>query len=110
MNVPENNNLRPLFARLQACPSLDNRITEKLLLESWGEFRQLAPDHGDEITPALMAGLVLYDQELFAPLLNEAERAQLIALAQLARERYQQKTNPPNRLGKTLAAALKEVP
>lgn len=44
----------------------------------------------------------------FAQLLNEAERSQMIALAKLALERYRQKNNPPNKLGKIIAAALKE--
>ena len=107
-NSTETSVLLPLVAKLKACPARDSRFSEKLLIETWGGFRQLAPEHGDAITPALMAGLVLYDDEQFAQLLNEAERAQLIALARLALERYQERTQPPNKLGKTLAAALKE--
>jgi hypothetical protein len=41
-------------------------------------------------------------------LLNRAEHAQLQALGQLVMERYQQQIHPPNKLGKTIAAALKE--
>jgi hypothetical protein len=100
--------LLPLIAKLKACPSHDNTLSEKMLIETWGQFKQVAPEHGDEITPAIMAGLILYDEEQFAQLLNEAERSQMVALAKLALERYQQKTNPPNKLGKIIAAALKE--
>ena len=32
----------------------------------------------------------------------------MAALAEMALERYRQKTNPPNKLGKIIAAALKE--
>ena len=54
-----------------------------------------------------MAGLILYD-ETFAQLLNEAERSQMLALAGKALERYRQETNPPNQLGKIIAATLEE--
>ena len=100
--------LLPLVARLRVCPAHDNGFSKEMLIETWGDFRQLAPEEGDEITPAIMAGLVLYDEEQFAQLLNEAEHTQLVALAKVALERYQQKTNPPNKLGKIIAAAIKE--
>lgn len=100
--------LLPLVAKLKACPAHDNRFSEKMLVETWNGFKQIDPEHGDEITPAVMAGLVLCDEEDFAQLLNEAERSQMAALARVALERYQQKTNPPNKLGKIIAAALKE--
>ena len=102
------NTLLPLVEELKACGSRDNRFSEKLLVEAWNGFKQTDPEHGDEITPAVMAGLVLADEEDFAQLLTEAERSQMLALAKLALERYQQKTNPPNKLGKIIAAALKE--
>jgi len=101
--------LLPVVAMLEACPSLDTSFSEKMLVETWNGFKQIDPKHGDEITPAIMAGLVLYDEEDFAQVLNEAERSQMAALAKLALERYQQKTNPPNKLGKIIAAALKET-
>lgn len=100
--------LLPLVAKLKACSSCDSTFSEKMLTETWACFRQLSPEHGDQITPAVMAGLILYDEEQFAQLLNEAERSQMIALARVALERYQQKTNPPNKLGKSIAASLKE--
>ncbi len=96
--------LQPLFARLQACPSRDPGITEQRFLETWGALKTVAPEHGDTITPALVAGVMLYDPETFAPLLNAAEHAQLTALGKVALERYLQLTNPPNTLGKLLAA------
>jgi len=55
-----------------------------------------------------MAGLILFDEEQFGHLLTEAELSQLTALARLALERYNLKANPPNKLGKTIAASLKE--
>ena len=100
--------LLPLVEKLQACGSRDNRFSGKMLVETWNGFKQIDPEHGDEITPAVMAGVGLADEEDFAQLLNEAERSQMVALAKVALERYRQKTNPPNKLGKIIAAALKE--
>ena len=109
MTTPAKTNaLLPLVAKLRACPAQDTSFSEKMLVESWGCFKQVAPEHGDEITPAMMAGVVLYDEEQFAQLLNAAERSQMLVLARMALERYQQKTQPPNKLGKILAATLKE--
>ena len=101
--------LLPLVEKLKACGSRDNHFSEKMLVETWNGFKQIDPEHGDQMTPAVMAGLILFDEEDFAQLLNEAERSQMVALAKLAFERYRQKTNPPNKLGKLIAAALKEM-
>ena len=101
--------LLPLVAALKECPAQDNRFSRKKLLESWGGFRQVDPENEDEITPAVLAGLVLYDEKQFASLLNEAERAQLAAVSKAALERFQAKIHPPNKLGKTMAAAVKEL-
>lgn len=102
--------LQPLFARLQACPSRDDRVTEQRFRETWGALKTVAPEHGDTITPALLVGVILYDPETFASLLNAAEHAQLTALGQVALERYLELTHPPHRLGPLLAAAFKELP
>ena len=100
--------LLPLAANLKACPACDSTFSEKLLIATWGSLKQAALEQGDELTPSIMAALILFDEEQFAQLLDEAERAQMLALAQAALERYRQKTNPPNKLGKIIAAALKE--
>jgi len=100
--------LLPLVARLKACPAHDHGFSQKLLAATWDSLKQTDLEHGDELTPSIMAGLVLFDDELFAQLLNVAEQAQLAALAKTALERFKEKTNPPNKLGKTIAAALKD--
>jgi hypothetical protein len=102
------NALLPLVAKLKACPSRDNSLSEELLSKTWERFKHQAWEPDNKITTAVMAGVILYDEEQIAQLLNEAERSQMAALAKLALERYQQKTNPPNKLGKIIAAALKE--
>lgn len=100
--------LLPLATKLKECHSRDTRVTEKRVVEMWGTFKRISPEHGDTVSPAMLAGLILYDPEMFAPLLNGAEHAQLESLGRTALGRYQQLTNPPNKLGKTIAAALKE--
>ena len=107
MTGPDANLLR-LFAILLACPTREERISDKLLFETWNGFKQIDPEHGDEITPALITGLILFDEESFAALLNEAEHAQLAGLGRKAMQRHQQLTHPPNPLGNVLAASLKE--
>jgi hypothetical protein len=99
--------LLTLVEKLKACPAHDNSFSGELLLQTWASFQQADPEEGNEPSPAILAGLILYDEQ-FARLLNEAERARMTALARVAWERYQEKTNPPNKLGKIIAAALKE--
>ncbi len=99
--------LLPLVAKLKACPSQDTSFSEKLLLEAWERFKHTGWDRGTDPTPAVMAGLLLHD-ETCARLLNAAEHTQLLALSQVAQERYHEKAHPKNQLGKTLAASLKD--
>lgn len=106
---PENAGvLRLLVAQLKACPTQDSSFSDRLLAEAWERFKHMGWDRGMEPNPAVMAALVLHDENL-ARLLTTAERGQLLALGTVALERYQQKTNPPNPLGKTIAATLKEI-
>jgi uncharacterized NAD(P)/FAD-binding protein YdhS len=100
--------LMPLMTKLKGCPSQDERITQKRLIESWNSFKTTTPEQGDEITPALVLGVILYDEEVFACLLTGAEHAQLTALSRVAHERYLQRTHPPNKLGNLIAEAIKE--
>ena len=100
--------LLPLVTQLRERPTRDERPSAKQFIETWSAFKQIAPEHGDAVTPAIVVGVILYDTEVFAPLLNGAEHAQLQALGKVALERYLQITHPPHKLGKTLAAAIKE--
>lgn len=103
------NQLLPLVTRLKACPTQDDRITAQRLCEAWAGFRQLAPERGEPISSALLAGVILFEPEPFASLLTAAEQEQLITLGLVALERYQVRTNPPNQLGKLIAEAIKET-
>jgi hypothetical protein len=94
-----------LIARLKACPARDASITRERFLEGWETLRR------EEVTskPSLpiLAALVLQDDR-FAQLLNEVEQAQLLTLVNRALDRYEQETNPPNKLGKLIAGSLKK--
>ena len=100
--------LQPLVARLRACPTHETNLSRELFIECWDEL------HRDDITPLIkptipiLAALVLHDDR-FATLLNAAEHAQLLGLIKLALDRYEQQTQPPNKLGKLIAGILKET-
>jgi hypothetical protein len=98
-----------LFAeRLRDCPTLDTSINPKLLCEIWSAFRTINPEHGDDVTAAMLLGLILFDEESFGALLSEAELSQLAALGCSALDRYRLKTNPMNQVGTLLAASLED--
>ena len=99
--------LLPLVARLKACPTQDRSFSEQQLREAWERFKHTGWDRGTEPRPAVIAGILVQDEDI-GRLLTSTEHAQLLALCALALERYHQKTKPPNQLGKTIAASLKE--
>ena len=102
-----NHTLLPLVAKLKTCASHNAGISREQFLECWDELWR------EDVTPLLkptapvMAALVLNDDR-FAQLLTGAEQAQLLALVDLAIDRYEQRTNPPNKLGKLLAGSIKK--
>lgn len=96
--------LLPLVTKLKSCPTLENGFSKELVRDAWEGFKD-AWKPGHSLTPAVIAALVIHNGT-FALLLDEAERAQLLALSYVALERFKEKTNPPNKLGKTLAAIL----
>jgi hypothetical protein len=99
--------LLPLVAKLKACPTHDNGFSKELVRDAWEGFKD-AWKPGNNFTPAVIAALVIHNST-FALLLDETERAQLLALSNVALERFKERTNPPNKLGKILAAIL-EIP
>jgi hypothetical protein len=106
----KNKTLLALVDKLKACPAHNPSLSKESLLETWKCFRQIDLEHGDELTPAIMAALILYDEEQFGELLNEVERSQVFALAKVALERYKKITNPPNKLGKLIAGIINQEP
>jgi len=99
--------LLPLAVQLKACPTDNNRFSIELVRDAWEVFRD-AWRPGSNLTQAVIAALVIHNRN-FALLLDEAENAQILALSKLALERFEQKSNLPNKLGKALAAIL-EIP
>ena len=99
---------RELIRRLKLSPSLDTSVSKQSFLETWKSFQSSDPEHGDEVTPAIIVAVILFDEDMFESLLTETELTQLTAIARLALERYQLKINPPNQPGKRLFAALKD--
>ena len=99
--------LLPLVATLKQCPAHTSTVSREIFLECWDELQREGVTHLLAPTLPVMAALLLHD-DIFEQLLNEAERTQLKTLVQLALDRYEQQTNPPNKLGKLMAAGLKK--
>jgi hypothetical protein len=97
-----------LVQRLQVCPTLNPGINPKLLFETWSAFRRLDPEHGDEVTPALLVALILFDVESFADLLTEAQLDQLHLVAGQAMQQYELAIKPKNQVGQLLATTIKD--
>ena len=76
--------------------------------QAWDELRR--DDIAEASVPpksVLMA--VVINSKVAAQLLTIEEQAQLSKLADLVLERYQQRTSPPNKLGKLIAGIVKEL-
>jgi len=101
--------LLPLVQELRVCPTRDTSLTEKSLREAWDRFKANGWDVGRQPPFSVLAALVIHD-EVAATLLTTEELGQLIALGELALNRYRERTQPINHLGKLLAATLKENP
>ena len=43
-----------LVRNLKVCPTLETTITPKLVNEIWDCIREIDPEHGDEVTPAML--------------------------------------------------------
>ena len=97
-----------LVRNLKLCPTLETTINPKLLHETWSSFRRLDPEHGDEVTPALLVALILHDEESFAELLTEAQLDQLHIVAGQAMQQYELAIKPKNQVGQLLAATIQE--
>ena len=97
-----------LVQNLKLCPTLETTITPKLVHETWSCLRRLDPEHGDEVTPALLVSLILFDVESFAELLTAAQLDQLHLVAGQAMQQYELAIKPKNQVGQLLAATIKE--
>jgi hypothetical protein len=66
-----------LVQNLKLCPTAKATITPKLVNEIWDCMRDIKPQQGDEVTPAMLVALILYDEKSFAELLTAAQLDQL---------------------------------
>jgi hypothetical protein len=97
-----------LVRNLKLCPTLETTIDPKRLHEIWSSFRRLDPEHGDEVTPAMLVALILQDEESFAELLTEEQLDQLHIVAGQAMQQYELAIKPKNQVGQLLAATIQE--
>lgn len=106
MSTPANP-LLLLVTQLRACPTQDSHFSDQRLFEAWERFKLTGWERGNLPSVSVIAGLLVMDQTV-ATLLTSAEHTQLLELCSTALERYHEKANPPNPLGKTIAATLNE--
>ena len=97
-----------LVRNLKVCPTLETTITPKLVHEVWNCFRRLEPGQGDEVTPAVLLALILFDEDLFAELLTETQLDQLHIIAGQVMQNYETAIKPNNQVGQLLATTIKE--
>ena len=100
--------LQPLVAKLRACPTHHTTVNRERCLEAWEYLKRETSSQLRQPTVPVMAALIL-DDDRFAQLLSAPERTQLQHLIAVALERYEQQTNPTNRVGKLLAGLIKET-
>ena len=104
MNQPS---LQSLVTAPKQCPSHEASVSREMFLVSWDDLRREETEHLINPTLPIMAALVLSDDR-FKQLLNGTENNQLTELARIALARYEQQTNPPNKLGKLMAGIIKK--
>ncbi len=74
-------------------------------MNAWDELRREDVTAYVNPTAPVMAAMLLSDDR-FKMLLNETEHSHLLALVNLAVDRYAHTTSPPNKLGKLIAGII----
>jgi len=97
-----------LVQNLQLCPTAEATITPKLVQEIWDCLRDINPQQGDEVTPAMLVALILHDEEAFAELLTATQLDQLHIVAGQAMQNYELAIKPKNQVGQLLTTTIKE--
>jgi hypothetical protein len=101
----KSNRLLTLVQTLRACPTHEASVSREMFIEGWNELIREDMTPFNKPSLPVMAALLLHDDR-FRRLLDET--GQLTALVQLALDRYEQQTNPPNKFGKLLAGCIKK--
>ncbi len=76
--------------------------------EAWDALRRDSISESTLASRAVLAAVVIHSN-VAAQLLTVEEHNQLLVLADLVLDRYEQRTHPPNKLGKLIAAIVKEL-
>ena len=97
-----------LVRNLKLSPTLETGITTKLVQEIWDCMRDIKPQQGDEVTPAMLVALILFDEESFADLLTDDQLNQLHIIAGQVMQNYETAIKPKNQVGQLLATTIKE--
>ena len=100
--------LLALASHLQGCPSSDGSLFRDAAVQAWETVRSQSLRDGDKLSAAIMAALIMSSGQI-GQLLTQEERFEFSRLAALALERYEQRTNPSNKLGNLIADILKEL-
>ena len=103
-----NDSFQQLVRNLKLCPTLKAGITPKLVNEIWDCMRELNLRQGDEVTPAMLVALVLFDEESFADLLTDQQLDQLHIIAGQVMQNYTLAIKSKNQVGQLLATTIKE--
>jgi hypothetical protein len=97
--------LLPLVTQLKACSARETKFSSDLLNEHWEKLSE-QPIKNNKPTLPIMAALVL-DSE-FSDLLTHQEFSQMLGLAKLAMERFEEK-NKTTKVGRILFDVIKEI-
>jgi hypothetical protein len=100
--------LLSLVAELQRCGSRNGQAMQQTVSEVWETLRRDAIGESNPPSRAALAAVVV-QSKVAAQLLTADEHEQLLALADLVLDRYEQRTKPPNKLGKLIAGIVKEL-
>jgi hypothetical protein len=107
-NLTKQKRLLPLVAQLGCCTARDGIAIREAVSEAWEVLRRESFSPMSKPSSAVMAAVVI-NSKLIGRLLTNAERVDLLKLADLALERYEQQTNPPNKLGNLIASIVREL-
>jgi len=97
----------PLVAQLRRCPTHAATVSREQFIAAWQELQRVDVTPFLQPTVPILAALLLSDDR-FTGLLDESESAQLNDLVELALNRYDQQTNPPNKLGRILSGLIRK--
>src|SRR4051812_46242439 len=94
--------LLPLIGELRSCGTRNGEAMRQTVTEAWEALRRDPISESNPASRAVLAAVVIHSK-VAAQVLTVEEHEQLLKLADLALDRYQQRISPPNKLGKLIA-------